>query len=223
MRFVPQSQRFNTRLLIRSFVMTLSLGLLVLAGPRIGTEDTPELPAPDGSNDTPEMVISMISNGAGAAAATQPGKIKLSGLRGNVVLIDMFYSQCPHCRDHAPHMVEFYNEFKPKGFSILGLATDRADKVADVRSFIRDLKVNYPVGFVTTDVIAYFVDSHNHGVPQMILFGADGKMLKRWIGWSDEIGKELRQLVQDNLGKAPMVKPGSKATTKNHEGRIKRA
>ncbi|MEP7270549.1 MAG: TlpA disulfide reductase family protein [Acidobacteriota bacterium] len=221
MRLVAHSSKSNIRLLIRAFVMTSCLALMVFAGPKLGIEDTPELPAPDGSNDTPEMIISMINNGP--AAASQPSKIKLSSMRGRVVLLDMFYSQCPHCRDHAPHMVEFYNEFKPRGFSVLGLATDRPEKVADVRSFMRDLKVNYPVGFVTTDVIAYFVDSHNHGVPQMILFGADGKMLKRWIGWSDVIAKELRTLVQDNLGKAPAVKPGSKATTRNNEGRVKRA
>jgi hypothetical protein len=88
---------------------------------------------------------------------------------------------------------------------------------------MRDLKINYPVGFVTTDVIAYFVDSHNHSVPQMMLFGTDGKMLKRWIGWSDTIGKELRTLLESNAGKAPMVKPGSKATTRNDQGRVKRA
>ncbi len=221
MSLVPHSSRFSTRLLISALVMSLSLALVVLAGSGMGRDDTPELPAPDGSNDTPEMIISMISGGA--AAASQPSKIKLSSLRGRVVLLDMFYSQCPHCRDHAPHMVEFYNEFKPRGFAVLGLATDKAEKVADVRSFMRDLKVNYPVGFVTTDVIAYFVDSHNHSVPQMILFGPDGKMLKRWIGWTDVIAKELRTLIQDNLGKAPVVKPGSKATTKNNEGRSKRA
>lgn len=213
--------RFNSRLLIRALVMSLGLALAGLAGPRLGSEDIPELPAPDGSNDTPEMIISLISNGA--LTANQPGKIKLSSLRGRVLLLDMFYSQCQHCRDHAPHIVEFYNEFKARGFTVLGLATDKVEKVADVRTFMRDLKINYTVGFVTTDVVAYFVDSHNHSVPQMILFGADGKMAKRWIGWSDVIGKELRTLVQDNLGKAPVVKPGSKATSKSNAGRIKRA
>lgn len=221
MSLVLHSSGLKIRMLIRALVMSLGLTLLVFAGTRTGFEDMPELPAPDGSNDTPEMIISMISSGA--AGAGQPSKIKLSGLRGRVVLLDMFYSQCPHCRDHAPHVVEFYNEFKQRGFTVLGLATDRPEKVADVRSFMRDLKINYPVGFVTTDVIAYFVDSHNHSVPQMMLFGADGKMLKRWIGWSEPIGKELRTLIEGNVGKAPMVKPGSKATTKNNEGRAKRA
>lgn len=220
MLLVRNSSNFSLRLLTRSLALSLGLSLIVFAGVRSGLEDTPELPAPDGSNDTPEMIISMINNGP---ATGQPSKIKLSSLRGKVVLLDMFYSQCPHCRDHAPHVVDLYNEFKARGFTVLGLATDPAPKVADVRSFMRDLKINYPVGFVTTDVIAYFVDSHNHSVPQMMLFGTDGKMLKRWIGWSDQIGKELRGLIDGNAGKAPMVKPGSKATSKNDRAREKRA
>ncbi len=221
MSLVPQSSGFYARLFLRVAVLNCCIAIVVFARPVLGREDTPELPAPDGSNDTPEMIISMIHNGA--AAANQPGKIKLSTLRGRVVLLDMFYSQCQHCRDHAPHVVELYNEFKARGFTVLGLATDKPEKVADVRAFMRELKINYPVGFVTTDVIAYFVDSHNHSVPQMIFFGLDGKMAKRWIGWSDATAKELRTLIQDNVGKAPMVKPGSKATTRNSEGRVKRA
>lgn len=217
---VRNSTRLSLRLLTRSLVLSLGLSLIAFAGVKAGLEDTPELPAPDGSNDTPEMIISMINNGP---ATGQPSKIKLSSLRGKVVLLDMFYSQCTHCRDHAPHVVEIYNEFKARGFTVLGLATDPAPKVADVRAFMRDLKINYPIGFVTTDVIAYFVDSHNHSVPQMMLFGTDGKMLKRWIGWSDQIGKELRGLIDGNAGKAPMVKPGSKATSKNDRSREKRA
>lgn len=221
MSLVAQSSGSYARLFLRVAVMTCCIAIVVFARPALGREDTPELPAPDGSNDTPEMIVSMIHNGP--AAANQPGKIKLSSLRGRVVLLDMFYSQCQHCRDHAPHVVELYNEFKARGFTVLGLATDKPEKVADVRSFMRELKINYPVGFVTTDVIAYFVDSHNHSVPQMIFFGPDGKMAKRWIGWSDATAKELRSLIQENVGKAPMVKPGSKATTRNSDGRVKRA
>ena len=184
------------------------------------SDDVPELPSPDGSNDTPEMIISMIYNGPAGGA---PAKIKLSSLKGKVVVIDMFWSQCPHCRDHAPHMSEIYNQFKAREFTVLGLATDKPDKVNDVRGFIRDTKVAYPIGFITNEVVAYFADSHNHSVPQIILFGTDGKMVKRWIGWTDEIGKEVRTKIQEQIGRVPVVKPGSKASSRDDGRRINRA
>ena len=216
------TSRFRPRLFVHAATLSVVLTLVVLAGPRLGRDDIPELPSPDGSNDVPEMIISMINNGA-LPAANQPSKVKLSSLRGRVALLDMFWSQCPHCRDHAPHVVELYNEFKPRGFTVLGLATDKQDKVTDVRGFMRETKINYPVGFVTNEIIAYYADSHNHGVPQMVLFGPDGKMVKRWIGWTDEIAKEVRTNIQEQIGKQPVVKPGSKASSRNNERRVTRA
>lgn len=201
------------------FISILSLALMIGNAIALGRDDIPELPSPDGSGDTPEMVISMIYN----APATGPGKIKLSSLKGKVVMIDMFWSQCPHCKDHAPHMTEIYSQNKDRGFTVLGLATDRPEKVNDVRAFMRETKITYPVGFLTNEVIAYFADSHNRSVPQMILFGPDGKMVKRWIGWTDEIGKEVRGKVQEQLVRLPVVKPGSKASSRDDGRKINRA
>jgi peroxiredoxin len=172
--------------------------------PGFGRDDIPELPSPDGSGDTPEIVVPMIDKTT----------TKLSSLRGRVVLLDFFWSQCAHCRDHAPHMVELYNELSKRGLVILGLATDTQDKSADVKAFMRDLKINYPVGFITNELVAYYTDSHNHGVPQMVLFGPDGKMARRLIGWDEKNGKDLRDAILAQLQKLPTVKPGSKASSR---------
>ena len=173
-------------------------------------EDIPELPAADGSSDTPEIEVTMIDG----------KKVKLSSLRGKVCVIDMFASWCTHCQDHAPHMVKAYNQFKAQGFTIMSLATDQKDKVADVKKFIKDYGLNYPVGFMTNEVMAYYADSHNHNVPQVVLFGKNGKMLKRWIGWSEANTKELTSLVEGEIGTATSskvapseVKPEAKPAT----------
>ncbi|MGH9839989.1 MAG: TlpA family protein disulfide reductase [Blastocatellia bacterium] len=189
----------------------------VAATPHLGASDIPELPMPDGSGDTPEMVVDLLNVNLGPVANRQD-KLKLSSLRGRVVLIDMFWSKCHHCEEHAPHIVELYNQYRSRGFSVLGLATDRKEKKDEVESakaFVAKAKINYPVGFLSTEVIAYYMDSHDHGVPQMVLFGPDGKMAKRQIGWSDKIGKEMRAAIEAQLAKLPTVKPGSKASTKN--------
>lgn len=168
-----------------------------LSSPRL--EDTPELPAPDGSSDTPEIEVTMLDG----------KKMKLSSLRGKVCVIDMFASWCPHCQDHAPHMVKVYNQFKAQGFEIISLATDQKDKIADVKKFVKDYGLAYPVGFLTNEVMAYYMDSHNHNIPQVVLFGKNGKMMKRWIGWSEERTTELTTLVDGELKSAA---PSSAAT-----------
>lgn len=154
------------------------------------TEDIPELPAADGSSDTPEMELTMIDG----------KKIKLSSLRGRVCVIDMFASWCPHCQEHAPHMAKIFNQYKAQGMVILGLATDKKEDAAKVKKFIADYGVSYPVGFLSNEVLAYYADSHNHSVPQVVLFGKNGKMVKRWIGWSEDNTKDLTALAQSALG-----------------------
>lgn len=155
-------------------------------------EDIPELPAPDGSSDTPEIVVDMVNK----------TKLKLSSLRGKVVLLDFFWSQCPHCRDHAPHVAELYNQYKGR-LVVVGLATDGPEKEDDVKAFMRETRISYPVGYINTELVAYYTDSHNHGVPQMVLFGPNGKMVKRLIGWNEETSRDLLAAIKGQLGDAP--------------------
>ena len=177
-------------------------------------EEIPELPAADGSSDTPEIEVMMLDG----------KKMKLSSLRGKVCVIDMFASWCSHCQEHAPHMVKVYNQFKAQGFEIVSLATDQKtdlkEKIADVKKFVKDYSLNYPVGLMSVEVQAYYMDSHSHSIPQVVLFGKNGKMLKRWIGWSEANTKELTSLVEGEIGTATSskvapseVKPEAKPAT----------
>jgi thiol-disulfide isomerase/thioredoxin len=217
-------KRFTTSLALRPFVLSLSLMLLALVAPRLGAQDVPELPLPDGSGDTPEMIVKLVPSNVGPVV-NQPKSLKLSSLRGKVVLLDLFWSKCSHCEEHAPHIVEFYNQYKNRGLTIVGLATDPESELASVRQFMAKAKISYPVGFLTTIVRAYYGDSHDSGVPQMVLFGPDGKMVIRRIGWNEKVGTEMKQAIEEQLSKmpasAPTVKPGSKATAKPVAGKTK--
>ena len=198
--------------LIKSLLLALVLGGAGLltprqaaahlenAAPRTATvaEDIPELPMADGSSDTPEIEVTMLDG----------KKVKLSSLRGKVCILDIFASWCPHCQDHAPQIVKIYSQFKAQGLEIISLASDPKDKIDDVKKFVKDYNVNYPVGFLSNEVLAYYADPRNHSVPQVVLFGKNGKMSKRWIGWSEERTKELTELLGKELSAAaPVAEP----------------
>ncbi len=208
------------RFVVKALLVSLCFVLTVTASARTVGQSVPELPMPDGSGDVPEITVSLYS----VPGIEQAEKLKLSSLRGKVVLLDMFLSTCPHCQDHAPGIVALYNQYKQKGFTVISMATDdksNPNSAKNVGKYITKAKINYPVGQISYEVIAYYADPKNAGVPQMVLFGADGKMVFRETGWDDALSKRLTQAVEDQVAKLPTVKPGSKASTKPTKDKTK--
>lgn len=198
----------------KAVLLSLCFALTVVGAARpIGQSKVPELPLPDGSGDTPEIAVELYP----VPGVESADKLKLSSLRGKVVLLDMFLSTCPHCQDHAPHIVALNNKYKQRGLVIVGMATDDKHNSAaakNVAKYITKAKINYQVGQISYDVIAFYGDPKNSGVPQMVLFGPDGKMALRETGWDEALSKRLTQAIEEQLDKLPTVKPGSKASAK---------
>lgn len=95
--------------------------------------------------------------------------------KGKYVLVDFWASWCGPCRAEIPNLIKVYNQYKGDKFEVLGVAT--WDKPEDTKKAITQMGIPYPqmLNAQKAGSDAYGIS----GIPQIILFGPDGKIIKR--------------------------------------------
>jgi len=99
-----------------------------------------------------------------------------SELRGKVALVNFWATWCPPCRKEMPDLDALYGRFAAKGFVVLGISDEEADKVAP---FIREHKVSFPVLLdPKSKVHEMFVVE---GIPKSFVYDREGKLVAQSI------------------------------------------
>jgi peroxiredoxin len=69
--------------------------------------------------------------------------IRLSDLRGQVVLVNIFASWCAPCRVEAPHLVEVHNNVAGDDVAFIGL--NLQERPQEVEAFKSDFNIDFPL------------------------------------------------------------------------------
>ena len=123
--------------------------------------------------------------------------IRLSELRGEVVLINFWASWCGPCLQEMPILSEMHDKYQAMGFTVLGVNVEENSSAA--RKLLQDMPVSFPVLFDSDSQVSRQYDVA--AMPSTVLVDRDGNM--RYLhkgykpGLEDTYVDQVRSLIRE--------------------------
>ena len=168
-------------LLLTAAVFVLGIGGYLL-GTRLGEE-------------VPALLTTRVSAPEFELTALSGEKLKLSALRGKIVLIDFWATWCGPCRDEAPKLVELQRKYAARGVHVIGVSMD--DDATPVHAFYAQHQLNYPVALGDAPLGERF--GGVIGMPAKFLIDRQGRIASKHADAVDfgVLEHELQQLLSE--------------------------
>lgn len=169
----------------------------------------------DPSADPLKVVAEKTSAGAGAAPeifATQwidQHPVKLTELRGQVVLLDFWAHWCGPCQYVFPKLQRWHQSYKDKGLVILGLtqyfgrANGRQVTAPEELAYLKDFKKRnrLPYGFAVADSSTNDLNYGVTSIPMSFLIDRSGNVRFIAVGANEQettaLDKKIRELIDE--------------------------
>lgn len=144
------------------------------------------------------------------------GKIKASDFVENVLIVDLWGTWCPPCREAVPHLQRLYAKYKHHGLEIVGFNYERGarkEQAALVRKFAAEHGITYQLALGEPAVQSQ-VPSFK-GYPTLLFFKKGLQFSHLVVGFEAAHAVEFERWVATELGlpvdNLPQPKPGKPA------------
>lgn len=134
------------------------------------------------------LVVASASPQTGAAA---PPGLGLDKYRGQVVVVDFWASWCTPCRRSIPWLNEMHAKYAKDGLVIVGVNVDKDRH--DAEHFLDEVPIEFEIIYDPNGELAtrYGVE----GMPSSYVFGRDGELAARHLGFQNAKRPEYEALL----------------------------
>lgn len=121
--------------------------------------------------------------------------LRLSELRGKVVLLAFWASWCPPCKNELQEFQKVYEKYEGRGFEIIALAINEIPP-----SLVMDLKITFPVAIINERVKRDYGNVSN--VPVSFLLDQEGKIIRKFneVYPADTLLQDLEEAMKGGGG-----------------------
>ncbi len=154
------------------YLIALLVGLvwIFVSADRSGASTSGKIPAPQQGFLAPDFELKTPTDES----------VKLSDLRGQAVLVNLWATWCPPCRAEMQSIEKMYQEYKDQGFTVLAVNMTRQDDPSAVVPFANKLGLTFPILLDATGAVqhAYQLQS----LPSSFFIRRDGTISEVVIG-----------------------------------------
>ena len=130
-------------------------------------------------------------------------EITLSDYFGKkVVMLEFWATWCNICKKELPTLIKNYNEFKDKGFVILGVTLQSGDD-EEIQEVIDEFGIPYPILIDDKLKVATKVYGLSGPIPLKVIIGCDGIVKYSHVGDYPPGEDEVPFVVEDLLQECP--------------------
>lgn len=123
--------------------------------------------------------------------------IRLSDLRGQVVMINFWASWCGPCRQEMPILDDLYKRYSKLGFTLIGVNVEQDSSKAN--AYLKDIPVSFPILYDTGNLTSKLYNVN--AMPTTVMVDRNGNM--RFIhhgykpGYENDYKKQIKALIRE--------------------------
>lgn len=122
----------------------------------------------------------------------------LADYKGKVVLLNVWATWCPPCREEMPSIERVHRAFAGQGLAVVAVSIDDPGKEDEIREFVREYGLTFEI---LHDAAAGIKKNYQlTGYPETFVIARDGTIRKKVWGGADWSSDANRALIRELLG-----------------------